>query len=144
MPGGILFPFPTLQLRPTAGELLRAFLSSIAYAVRANVEQLAAVTGRRATEIIIGGGMSRSELLVRFLADIGGLPVRRAVEPQSTGLGCAMLVAVGAGAHADPASAVRAMCRHEVVPADASRHDAVAAGFHKWRELYDSLETHSI
>ncbi|HSP99553.1 MAG TPA: FGGY family carbohydrate kinase [Candidatus Dormibacteraeota bacterium] len=144
MPGGILFPFPTLQLRPTAGELLRAFLSSIAYAVRANIEQLTAVTGRRAAEIIIGGGMSRSELLVRFLADVAGLPMRRAVEPQSTGLGCAMLVAVGAGAHADPASAVRAMCRHEVVAADESRRDAVDAGFRKWRELYDSLETHSI
>jgi sugar (pentulose or hexulose) kinase len=123
---------------------LRAFLASIAYAVRANVDQITAVTGRRPAEIIIGGGLSRSQLLVRLLADVGGLPVRRAIEPQSTGLGCAMLVAVGAGAQPDPASAVRAMCRHVIVAPDEGQRDAVDAGFRKWRELYDSLETHSI
>ncbi|MBX3027697.1 FGGY-family carbohydrate kinase [bacterium] len=144
MPGGILFPFPTLQLRPSAGELLRAFLSSIAFAVRANAAQIAAVTGRPAAEIIVGGGMSRSPLLVRLVADSCGVPVRRALEPQSTGLGCAMLVAVGAGAHADPASAGRAMCRHEVIAPDAERREALESGFRKWRELYDNLETHSI
>lgn len=144
LPGGILFPFPTLQLRPSAGDLLRALLASIAYAVRANVEQTAGVSGRQPTEIIVGGGMSRNQLLVRLLADVSGLPVRRAIEPQSTGLGCAMLVAVGAGAHVDPASAVRAMCRHQMVAPDADQREAIDAGFRKWRELYDSLETHSI
>lgn len=144
MPGGLLFPFPTLQLRPTAGELLRAFLESIAYAVRANAEQIAAVTGHAATELIVGGGMSRSALLVRFLADVVGLPVRQAVEPQSTGLGCAILVAVGAGAHADVPAAVRAMCRHEVILPDAGRRAGLDAAFRKWRTLYDGLESLSI
>lgn len=140
MPGGLLFPFPTLQLRPTAGEFLRAFLASIAYAVRANVDQIAAVTGRGATELIVGGGMSRSVLLVRFLADVVGLPVRQAIEPQSTGLGCAILVAAGAGAHSDVPTAVRAMCRHDTILPDAERRETLDAAFRKWRGLYDSLE----
>jgi autoinducer 2 (AI-2) kinase len=143
-PGGILFPFPTLQLRPSAGELLRAFLASMAYAVRANLEQVAAVVGRGATQLIVGGGMSRNALLVGMLADITGLPVRRALEAQSTGLGCAMLAAVGAGAHADLAGAARAMCGHETVAPDAGRRDAVDAAFRKWRELYERLEALSI
>jgi len=41
MPGGLLFR-SHLQLRPTAGEVLRAFLESVAYAVRANVAQIEA------------------------------------------------------------------------------------------------------
>ena len=144
MPGGLLFPFPTLQLRPTAGEFLRAFLESIAYAVRANIEQIAAVTHRGALELIVGGGMSRSALLVRFLADVVGLPVRRALEPQSTGLGCAILVAAGSGAHPDVPTAVRAMCRHETILPDADRREVLDAAFRKWRGLYDSLESLSI
>jgi autoinducer 2 (AI-2) kinase len=144
MPGGILFPFPTLQLRPSAGELLRACLSSIAFAVRANADQVAAVTGRPPAAIIAGGGMTRSPLLMQLLADTCGLPVHRALEPQSTGLGSAMLVAVGAGVYADAARAVRTMCRHEVIAPDAARHEALEAGYRKWRQLYDDLESHSI
>jgi sugar (pentulose or hexulose) kinase len=143
-PGGILFPFPTLQLRPSAGELLRAFLASMAYAVRANLEQVAVVVGQRPAQLIVGGGMSRNTLLVRLLAEIVGLPIRRAVEAQSTGLGCAILAAVGAGAHDTLASAARAMCRHDTVAPDDSRRDAVDAAFRKWRELYDNLEALSI
>jgi autoinducer 2 (AI-2) kinase len=144
MPGGLLFPFPTLQLRPTAGEFLRAFLESIAYAVRANAEQITTVTGHAAAELIVGGGMSRSPLLVRFVADIAGLPVRQALEPQSTGLGCAMLVAAGAGAHADVAAAVRAMCRHQTILPDETRREAVGAAYRKWRGLYESIESLTI
>ena len=144
MPGGLLFPFPTLQLRPDAGEILRAFLESIAYAVRANLEQIAAVSGRRAETLIVGGGMSRNTLLTGLVADAAGLPLRRAVEPQSTGLGCAMLVAAGAGAHPDLPTAVRTMCRHETVTPDETRRAVHDAGFAKWRELYDSLQVLSI
>jgi sugar (pentulose or hexulose) kinase len=144
MPGGLLFPFPTLQLRPTAGELLRASLESIAYAVRANVEQIAAVTGRTPAELVVGGGMSRSALLVRIVADAVGLPLRQALEPQSTGLGCAILVAVGAGAHADVPTAVRAMCRHRTIRPDDGRREALDAAYRKWRGLYDGLESLSI
>jgi autoinducer 2 (AI-2) kinase len=144
MPGGLLFLFPTLQLRPTAGELLRAFLESIGYAVRANAEQIAAVTGRAAAELIVGGGMSRSVLLVRLVADIAGLPVRQALEPQSTGLGCAILVAAGAGAHADVPAAVRAMCRHRMILPDGGRREAFDAAYRKWRGLYASLESLTI
>jgi sugar (pentulose or hexulose) kinase len=78
------------------------------------------------------------------LAEVTGLPVRRAREAQSTGLGCAMLAAVGAGAHADLAGAARAMCGHETVAPDDSRRDAVDAAFRKWRELSERLEELSI
>ncbi|MGH7788212.1 MAG: FGGY-family carbohydrate kinase [Candidatus Binatia bacterium] len=144
MPGGVLFRFPTLQLRPTAGEILRAFLESVAFAVRANIEQIEAVTGVAAAHLTAGGGMSRNALLVQWLADATGLSVRRAVEPESTGLGCAVLVAAGAGVHPDIASAVRAMCRFESIAPDDERRDHCARGFAKWRALYDHLETLSV
>jgi autoinducer 2 (AI-2) kinase len=144
MPGGLFFRFPTLQLRPSAGALLRAFLESVAYAVRANIEQIAALTGRAPAALIAGGGMSRSDLLVQLLADITGLSVRRAAEPESTGLGCAILVAVGAGMYPDIGSAVATMSRHDAVDPDPQRRAQAEGGFAKWRELYAHLEEMSV
>lgn len=144
MPGGVLFRFPTLQLRPTAGELLRAFLESIAFAVRANAEQIEAVTGSRTTCVIVAGGMSRSDLLVQLIADVAGLPVRRAREVDSTGLGCAILVASGAGLYADAATAAHAMCRHEEIAPNKNRRARSDRAFAKWRELYEGLQNLSV
>jgi autoinducer 2 (AI-2) kinase len=144
MPGGVLFRFPTMQLRPSAGDVLRAFLESVAYAVRANVAQVDAVTGRATTRLIAGGGMSRNRLLLQLTADAANLSVRRASEPESTGLGAAILVAAGAGSYRDIGEAARAMCRHEDIAPDAARRAASDSGFAKWRELYESLERLSV
>ncbi len=144
LPGGIFFRFPALQLRPRAGDLLRALLESVAFAVRANLEQLAAVSGQSDAVLRVGGGMSRHGLLVQLVADVIDRPVLRACEPQCTGLGCAVLVAVGAGIHPDVASAAAAMCRHERIEPDARRGAALAAGYARWRALYDTLETVSV
>jgi len=109
--------------------------------VRANLEQIAAITHTAPARLIVGGGMSRNALLVRLTADTCGIPVHRACEPDSTGLGCAMLVATGAGAYRDLGAAVAAMGRHEEVAPDPVRRADSDAGFAKWRDLYDSLET---
>ena len=144
LPGGLFFRFPTLQLRPTAGAFLRAFLESVAYAVRANVAQIEAVTGRPTTRLITGGGMSRNDLLMHLTADAAGLPVRRAHQAENTGLGCAILVASGGGAYADIPAAVRAMCGSHDIEPNPQRRALSESGFSKWRELYERLETLSV
>ena len=144
MPGGLLFRFPTLQLRPTAGALLRAFLESVAYAVRANLGQIEKVTNRPTTRLIAGGGMSRNDLLMHLTADVVGLPVRRAQEAENTGLGCAILVASGAGVYPDIVAAAGTMCRYEDIAPDPTRRPDSDSGFSKWRELYERLEELSV
>jgi len=52
-----------------------------------------------------------------------------------------MLVATGAGVYADLGAAVAAMGSHADVAPDPARRAERDAGFAKWRELYDSLET---
>lgn len=140
MPGGVLFRSPTMQLRPGAGDLLRAFFESVAFAVRANLEQITMLTGCVPSRLIAGGGMARSDLLVQLVADIIGLPVDRASEPESTGLGCAMLVAAGAGIHADLSGAVAAMGGHQRLEPNRDRRALSDAKFAKWRELYANLD----
>jgi autoinducer 2 (AI-2) kinase len=143
-PGGILFPFPAMHLRPNAGELLRAFLESVAFAVRGNMEQLRTVTGNWPGCLITGGGMSRSELLMELLADVTALPVRQAEEPESAALGVAALLATGGGLYPDAATAVRAMVRHRLREPRAAAIEYYAAKYEKWRRLNDAFDGWSV
>ena len=144
MPGGILFRFPSLQLRPGPGELLRSFFESVAFSVRANLLQLEGVLERTTPRLIAGGGMTRSGLLLQLIADTGGVDVHCAEEPECTALGCAILSAAGAGVYPSIPAAAQAMSRHRTVPADAAAGPRCAERFAKWRELYDVLDSLSV
>ncbi|MBI4516263.1 MAG: hypothetical protein HY699_10670 [Deltaproteobacteria bacterium] len=140
-PGGLLFPFPAMHLRPDRQALVRAFLESIGYAIRGNLEQIRAVTGTAPRALFLSGGMTRSRALVRLICDITGLPVRVATEPESAGLGCAILSAVGLGLYPDLRSAAAAMIHHRDETPEPTRAAHFAEGYGKWRALYDALET---
>jgi sugar (pentulose or hexulose) kinase len=143
-PGGILFPFPMMHMRPSAGQFLRAFLESVAFAVRGNLEQLRGVTGHWPDHLIAGGGMCRNRLLTELLANVTELPVQQAEEPESAALGVAMLVAAGAGLHTGTAGAAQTMGRRRRVDPDPGAVDYYRTKYAKWRELYDALDRMSI
>ena len=138
-PGGILFPFPTMHLRPDRGTLVRAFMESLGYALRANLDQLRVVRRQCARELVVSGGMSRSPVLVQTIADVVGLPIRLARQPESAALGCAILMAAEdlQGGHA---AAARAMVQHQHVEPNAEQHARYEAPYATWRELYTQLE----
>ena len=83
--------------------------------------------------------MSRSAVLPRVIADICGLPVRVAREPESAALGCAMLIAASAGGelrvggHGD-GPARRSSSR---MP---QQHERYEAPYAKWRELHERMD----
>jgi sugar (pentulose or hexulose) kinase len=137
-PGGILFPYPGMHMRPERATLVRAFMESVGYAVRANLEQLAAVRGAAATELTLSGGMTRSGVLTQAIADIVGMPVHVAAEHESTALGCAILIANN-GAGAFDATVAR-MVRHDTLRPDPENHERYQLPYAKWRELYARLE----
>jgi len=143
-PGGFLFPYPLLHLRPDRGDLFRAFLDSIGYAVRGNCEQIARVTGVRPARFTLSGGLSRSRGLVQRIANILGIPVLAAEEPESAALGCAILTAAGAGDVRDLAAAAAAMVRTREIDPEPGAHERYAESYAKWRELNDKLEEMSI
>jgi autoinducer 2 (AI-2) kinase len=65
-PAGLLFRFPLLHIdRPLRGELLRAYVESVAYAIRGNCEQIAAASGRAIDSLTVSGGMTQSPTLTR-------------------------------------------------------------------------------
>jgi len=144
-PAGLLFRFPLLHVdRPGVGDLLRGFVENVAFAVRANLEQLAAVTGRPAETLAVSGGMAQGRTLLRVLADTLARPLAVAEVPESASLGCAILTAAGAGLHASVADAVRAMVRTAPFLPDAARVPAHDERYWKWRELYAALEAQTL
>jgi autoinducer 2 (AI-2) kinase len=138
---GLLFRFPLLQVdRPLRGEILRAYLDSVAFAIRGNCEQLVAVSGRPLARLAVSGGMTQSPTLVRALVDTLGVPVRVASVAESTGLGSAILAAVGAGLHPGVPDAVEAMARSSQVDPEPARAREYDERYREWREFYEKLQ----
>jgi sugar (pentulose or hexulose) kinase len=139
-PAGVLFRFPLLHVdRPSRGELLRGYLESVAFAIRGNCEQIAAVSGVEVDALAVSGGMTQSPTLAALLADTLGVPVDVATVTESASLGCAILGAVGAGLHPDVAAAVAAMVRTRRVRPEPGGVAAAEDRYRKWREVYDQL-----
>ena len=139
-PAGMLFRFPLLHVdRPLRGEILHAFLESVAFAIRGNCEQIAAATGRPIPVLTVSGGMAQSPTLTRLLASTLGVPLAVSTVTESASLGCAILAAVGAGLHADVAEALAAMTRHRQVDPVAGETSEYDERYHKWREVYGKL-----
>ncbi len=79
----------------------RAVLEGLAYAVRANAEQLTRVSGIARPEYFLAGGMSRSAVWRQILADVLGQPVMVSHLPEASALGAAVCAGVGAGVFRD-------------------------------------------
>jgi sugar (pentulose or hexulose) kinase len=142
---GLVFRFPLLHVdRPDRGEILRAYVESVAYAVRGNYEQIAAVSGRTMARLTASGGMVRSAVLVRELADTLGVPLAIAEVPESACLGCALLAAVGAGIHPSLADGVAAMVRTRPLEPDPGRRARCDERYRQWRDVYERLKAWTI
>ena len=138
--GGVLFRFPILHLdRPDRGDVLAGFMDNLTFAVRGNVEQLVATSGRPVTTLRVSGGMAQSRPLVQRLADSLAMPVRVSTVLESASLGCAVLAAVGAGIYPSLPAAVAAMTSSSVVQPEPDAVSASAERYARWQDLSGRL-----
>ncbi|WP_099225195.1 NAD(P)-dependent oxidoreductase [Mycobacterium persicum] len=118
--------------------LERAVVDGMAYAVRANLEQLSdvAATQASAAAFSLAGGMSRSAVFAQLLSDVLGMPVEVGATPESTALGAALCAGVAVGVFADLAEGAqrfRGLAR-TVLP-DGERTHAYGALYGGWQQL---------
>jgi sugar (pentulose or hexulose) kinase len=121
---------------PSRGQVLRAALRNVAFAVRANLEQVEKRLGAEVASLTLTGGMTRSTALREQISHAINRPLFVATEPDATALGAAVLASIGAGTHADRDQAVSAMVRSEEIQPNAELRPAVSAAYEKWREVY--------
>jgi sugar (pentulose or hexulose) kinase len=93
----------------TRGHLYRAILEGLAYAVREGRERIEKRAGVAVKELYVCGGGSKSDQMMQITADVFGIPAARPSVYEASGLGAAILAAVGAGLHADLKTAVGEM-----------------------------------
>ncbi|CAM2010817.1 FGGY-family carbohydrate kinase [Acanthopleuribacter pedis] len=133
----------------TRGHLYRAILEGLAYALREGKERVARRSRQPITAIRVSGGGSQSDTALQITADVFGLPTARPHTYETSGLGAAMIAAVGLGLHADFPTAVREMTHlgrvFEPVEADRQRYDALYREvylkmYDRLRPLYKSLQ----
>jgi sugar (pentulose or hexulose) kinase len=87
----------------TRAHLYRAILEGLAYALREGRERIERRGGSRIERVRVAGGGSQSDAAMQITADVFNLPAERPHLYETSGLGAAMIAAVGLG----PASRLR-------------------------------------
>lgn len=95
--------------------LLRAQLEGMAFAIRANAEQIMEVSGRKPTSLFACGGSTRSSLYVDILANVMSLPVIVPRFREGTAVGAAICAGVGAGTYASFEEGMQALAQPDRV-----------------------------
>ena len=131
--------FSALVARPGdegRADVARAVLEGMAYAVRANLEQIQKVSGVTGGEVRLSGGISRSTLWTRLVCEVLDRPVGVSASAEATALGAAICAGVGADLFPDLATGAGKLVRlaREHVPGpEAPAYQALYAGWREWR-----------
>jgi xylulokinase len=131
--------FTGLTLRHDRGALVRAVLEGVAYGLRDSLELLREL----GVEVSVGrasGGGSRSDLWLKIVASVLGLPLERTVAEEGAAFGAALLGGVASGVFADAHEAVEACVRvRDRIEPEPAWQQAYAEGYERYRRLYPAL-----
>ena len=131
--------FTGLSLRHDRGALARAVLEGVAYALRDSLELLADLGVRPSVGRVSGGG-ARSDVWLRIVASVLGIPLERTVVEEGAAYGAALLGGVAAGVFESVEEAVeRCVSVRDVVEPVAAWREPYDEGYLRFRALYPAL-----
>jgi xylulokinase len=133
--------FTGLELRHDRGALWRAMLEGVAYGLRDSLQLLRSLGAQPEVGRVSGGG-ARSELWLRIVASVLGLPLERTASEEGSAFGAALLAGVRDGVFADAHEAVARCVRvSERIEPDPAWAEAYDDGYERYRRLYPALGT---
>ncbi len=146
-----LSPFLSGDGPSRRADLCRAVLEGLAFVLRANLEQVAALVAQAdglpqaeslrhlmqadSLRYMMTGGLTRSPFWAQLVADVLGRPVRVSEIPEGTALGAAICAGVGAGLFADLAEGVARLGRVRTVEPDEEAARTYQALYAEWRDV---------
>jgi len=132
--------FTGLALHHDRGALARGVLEGVAFGLRDSLELLAEL-GVEPTVARVSGGGARSELWLRIVASVLGLPLERTAVEEGTAFGAALLGGVATGVFASAEEAVAACVRvRDQVEPDPAWVAAYEEAYVRYRVLYPALQ----
>lgn len=133
--------FQGLSLGHDRGALVRSVLEGVAYGLRDSLELLHDL-GVEARVARVSGGGARSELWLRIVASVLGLPLELTAVEEGSAYGAALLAGVQAGVWADPREAAAACVRiRATVEPDPAWQRVYDEKYGRFRSLYPALKT---
>ena len=124
----------------TRGQMIRACMEGVAYALRHNLET-AEAAGARAGVLRAMGGSANSRIWTQIKADVTGCSIEVPGSDTATTLGAAMLAGVGTGVWRNFEDAVRQTVRvRKAYEPDPQTKDVYDLGYERYRELYERLK----
>lgn len=135
---GIMLGFGDVHGRP---HFYRSLLEGLGFALRSGIETQEKAGRFRAAEVTASGGASQSDRICQLTADIIDRPLLRGHTYETSGLGAALIVALGLGWFGSFGEAAGAMIRYESVfePSEESRriYDDL---FRVYQKIYPTVE----
>jgi xylulokinase len=131
--------FTGISLRHDRGALARAVLEGVAYGLRDSLELLREL-GVEAEVGRVSGGGARSELWLKIVASVLGVPLERTAAEEGAAYGAALLGGIAAGVFDDAHEAVARCVRvRDRVEPDPEWQRIYDDGYARYRELYPTL-----
>lgn len=122
-----------LTTTATRGQVVRAVFEAACYQLARQIKVIEDNTGATCGRLRALGGVQKNEFWLQMKADVTGLPVEVAANPEITLLGAAILAGIGAGVYADEHDALSRMkFPFSVYEPDLSRHE-------EYRERYERV-----
>jgi xylulokinase len=131
--------FTGLSLRHDRGALVRAVLEGVAFGLRDSLELLRGL-GVEPVAARVSGGGARSDLWLRIVASVLGLPLERTAAEEGAAFGAALLGGVAAGVYADVHEAVSAAVKvRSTIEPEPEWIEPYAVTYQRFRSLYPAL-----
>ena len=121
------------------GHLARAIMEGVAFAMRDALSISLELGGQVEMVIAVGGG-AESDVWRQILADVFGVPLRKSLLSELTGVGAALLAGVGSGVYDSLDSACAQTARYGApIEPDAERQATYDALYAQYQALYPRL-----
>ncbi|MEM1868270.1 MAG: xylulokinase [Thermosphaera sp.] len=130
--------FLGLTERHGPGELVRAVMEGVAYALRDSLDFILS-HGFVVEDLQVAGGAMKEKLWVHILADVFRRPLRISHTLDASSLGAFVLAAVGIGCYADPIQACKAVIKTSDPILPTSLAGLYESHYLRFRSLYQAL-----
>ena len=138
--GGIIMPTPLTFQETTSAQILRSYLESVAYSIKANLETVSEVSASGVSRFYLAGGMARSDVLTYTLVNVLQMPLHRARGTQVSAMGAAAAAWVSAGEFSCLAEAVAEQHpKFDVLHPEPVRSAEYLDYHHRWTEMFHKL-----
>jgi xylulokinase len=129
-----------LSLRHDRGALVRSVLEGVAFGLRDSFELLRELGVEPSVGRASGGG-ARSELWLKIVASVLGIPIERTAVEEGAAYGAALLGGVASGVFASAQEAVDACVTvRDAVEPDPQWQRVYDEGYERFRSLYPAIK----